>query len=113
MCPVGESVGGCGARAVSRKTPIYFIILFQAKFDVQARATEYSWLFVTFSAAGFWDKLTKHASTTWHTGAADNQNIPVEAAHTISFPKYSSQNIPQRLPTKATYKNILAKIAKL
>ena len=22
-CPVGESVGGCGARAVSRKTPIY------------------------------------------------------------------------------------------
>ena len=22
---VGESVGGCGARAVSRKTPIYFI----------------------------------------------------------------------------------------
>ena len=25
MCPVGESVGGCGARAVSRKTPIYFI----------------------------------------------------------------------------------------
>ena len=27
MCPVGdESVGGCGARAVSRKTPIYFWI---------------------------------------------------------------------------------------
>ena len=26
MCPVGESVGGCGARAVSRKTPTYFII---------------------------------------------------------------------------------------
>ena len=25
MCPVGESVGGCGARAVSRKTNIYFI----------------------------------------------------------------------------------------
>ena len=25
MCPVGESVGGCGALAVSRKTPIYFI----------------------------------------------------------------------------------------
>ena len=25
-CPVGGSVGGCGARAVSRKTPIYFII---------------------------------------------------------------------------------------
>ena len=24
-CPVGGSVGGCGARAVSRKTPIYFI----------------------------------------------------------------------------------------
>ena len=27
QCPVGGSVGGCGARAVSRKTPIYFIIL--------------------------------------------------------------------------------------
>ena len=26
-CPVGGSVGGCGARAVSRKTPIYFIIV--------------------------------------------------------------------------------------
>ena len=25
QCPVGGSVGGCGARAVSRKTPIYFI----------------------------------------------------------------------------------------
>ena len=24
MCPVGELVGGCGARAVSRKTPINF-----------------------------------------------------------------------------------------
>ena len=27
QCPVGGSVGGCGARAVSRKTPIYFIVL--------------------------------------------------------------------------------------
>ena len=26
--PVGGSVGGCGARAVSRKTPIYFISIF-------------------------------------------------------------------------------------
>ena len=25
-CPVSRSVGGCGARAVSRKTPIYFMI---------------------------------------------------------------------------------------
>ena len=25
QCPIGGSVGGCGARAVSRKTPIYFI----------------------------------------------------------------------------------------
>ena len=25
MCPVDGSVGGCGARAVSRKTPIYLI----------------------------------------------------------------------------------------
>ena len=27
MVPVGGLVGGCGARAVSRKTPIYFIIV--------------------------------------------------------------------------------------
>ena len=26
LCPVGGSVGGCGAWAVSRKTPIYFIL---------------------------------------------------------------------------------------
>ena len=26
-CPVGGLVGSCGARAVSRKTPIYFICL--------------------------------------------------------------------------------------
>ena len=24
--PVGGSIGGCGARAISRKTPIYFIV---------------------------------------------------------------------------------------
>ena len=27
QCPVGGSVGGCGARAVSRKTPIYLIVV--------------------------------------------------------------------------------------
>ena len=27
QCPVGGLVGGCGARAVSRKTPIYFICI--------------------------------------------------------------------------------------
>ena len=27
-CPVGGLVGGCGAGAVSRKTPIYFITIF-------------------------------------------------------------------------------------
>ena len=27
MCPVGELVGGCGARAVSRKAPFYFMII--------------------------------------------------------------------------------------
>ena len=26
-CPIGGSVGGCGARVVSRKTPIYFIVV--------------------------------------------------------------------------------------
>merc|ERR1712012_1134502 len=34
-CPVGWSVGGCGARAVSRKTPIYFILFVEAKNDNQ------------------------------------------------------------------------------
>ena len=29
QCPVDGSVGGCGARAVSRKTPIYFIVYLQ------------------------------------------------------------------------------------
>ena len=28
QCPIGGLVGGCGARAVSCKTPIYFIIIF-------------------------------------------------------------------------------------
>ena len=30
-CPVSGSVGGCGARAVSRKTPIYFIYWFSIR----------------------------------------------------------------------------------
>ena len=46
---------------------------------------KYTWLFVTFLAAAFWDKLTKHASTTWHTGAPDNQNIP-QHSHNIQHP---------------------------
>ena len=29
--PCCGSVGGCGARAVSRKTPIYFIFMFESK----------------------------------------------------------------------------------
>ena len=34
QCPVGWSVGGCGVRAVSRKTPIYFIIVIKdGRFD--------------------------------------------------------------------------------
>ena len=32
QCPVGGSVGGCGARAVSRKTPIYFISYFLSSY---------------------------------------------------------------------------------
>ena len=31
QCPVGGSVGGFGARAVSRKTPIYFIYMVTLK----------------------------------------------------------------------------------
>ena len=34
QCPVGGSVGGCGARAVSRKTPIYFIDILHETEDV-------------------------------------------------------------------------------
>jgi len=32
QCPVGGSVGGFGARAVSRKTPIYFILQISLNF---------------------------------------------------------------------------------
>ena len=35
QCPVGGSVGGCGARAVSRKTPIYFILVLSLKYKKQ------------------------------------------------------------------------------
>ena len=35
-CPVGGSVGGCGARAVSRKTPIYFIIFSIVKLNIMS-----------------------------------------------------------------------------
>ena len=34
-CPVGGLVGGCGARAVSRKTPIYFMFLPSAAWTSQ------------------------------------------------------------------------------
>ena len=30
-CPVGRLAGGCGARAVSRKTPTYFMIKSQSE----------------------------------------------------------------------------------
>ena len=53
---------------------------------------KYTWLFVTFLAAAFWDKLTKHASTTWHTGAPDNQNIP-QHSHDIHLHNIHSHNI--------------------
>ena len=33
QCPVGGSVAGCGAQAVSRKTPIYFICIKHMKED--------------------------------------------------------------------------------
>ena len=33
-CPVGELIGGCGARAVSRKTPIYFIKWIQLPYEL-------------------------------------------------------------------------------
>ena len=35
-CPVGGSVGGCGAHAVSRKTPFYFICIHRfAKYQIK------------------------------------------------------------------------------
>ena len=34
-CPVSGSVGGCGARAVSRKTPIYFIFVIGQKGKIE------------------------------------------------------------------------------
>ena len=36
LVPFGWLVGGCGARAVSRKTPIYFIIIIVADIIVAA-----------------------------------------------------------------------------
>ena len=35
-CPVSGSDGGCGARAVSRKTPIYFIFINQMMLTLHA-----------------------------------------------------------------------------
>ena len=41
-CPVGGLVGGCGARAVSRKTPIYFIEEMETiKIQLKARISTY------------------------------------------------------------------------
>ena len=39
-CPVSGSVGGCGARAVSRKTPIYFIyiIYIEVYFEITSKS---------------------------------------------------------------------------
>ena len=34
LFPVGGLVGGCGARAVSRKTPIHFIVITLSTFSV-------------------------------------------------------------------------------
>ena len=58
-CPVGGSIGGCGARAVSRKTPIYFIriwVHFIENSDVISLVIDQS-LFITFTFI-----------TRWHTG---------------------------------------------
>ena len=60
------------------------------------RATEYSWLFVTFSAAGFWDKLTKHANSTWHTGAADKQNTNMILKNTEMIRFWGGKYITQK-----------------
>ena len=40
-CPVGGSVGGCGARAVSRKTPIYFIYIIHRRYLAQVLQTSF------------------------------------------------------------------------
>ena len=44
LCPVSGSVGGCGAWAVSRKTPIYFIsqIKVSASFDFKAMSDKFT-----------------------------------------------------------------------
>ena len=68
---------------------------------------KYTWLFVTFLAAAFWDKLTKHASTTWHTGAPDNQNIP-QHSHNIHLHNIHSHNIhPNNIHSHEIHSNII------
>ena len=42
LCPVGGSVGGCGARAVSRKTPIYFISV-ASLCSINKKALPWTW----------------------------------------------------------------------
>ena len=36
-CPIGWLVGGCGARAVSRKTPIYYSVILDIAAAAAAR----------------------------------------------------------------------------
>ena len=39
QCPVDGSVGGCGARAVSHKTPIYFIFI-NKKIEIRKKVAD-------------------------------------------------------------------------
>ena len=41
QCPVGWLVGGCGAQAVSRKTPIYFINIDLHKLEKPKRRRDF------------------------------------------------------------------------
>ena len=49
QCPVCGSVGGCGARAVSRKTPIYFICWSTS--DKMYRVSKRNWVLPNWSFA--------------------------------------------------------------
>ena len=43
QCPVGWSVGGCGARAVSRKTPNYFMFTILRKEELSFEVVNVGW----------------------------------------------------------------------
>ena len=79
--PVGGSVGGCGARAVSRKTPIYFITSYchHGYGDHHSKSYYNCWLWNDSSTAGLQLGLSTSRSLTgsWRQMGSNNQFIDI------------------------------------